>query len=442
MSEVVKEGSIDNLYSIAKESAKEEWKHYNSKYINLSIDYPRQVSTVVNKVMCAPSNISTPVGVFVCNLLALKESFVLGYSRKNRVIPKQYNKRKLSCRKIIAAADWLVANGYAEEQRGRASSIEELRSSSTLWPTPKLLTLFENNIINYLAESYIVNNNPIILKDKNKKEIDYRDNNFTRDIKELMQTLNASNSLHVFKDSTGKVIDCSSLTRIFNEDWAYGGRLYRTEAQQIKNNGVEREESRLGITIDGMSVIEVDYCNLHAMLLCAIEGIHPDKFSGDMYKSVLSHANVPVKPIDRSLIKKSFSAMLNSESPRQAMQAIQGIINANGSGVYSFKSGAVVWNLIYHALPEFQKYFDAPDRIGMRLQRADSDMCCIVCSRFASKGLPIIPIHDSMLVLDRDGTELIQEMANAFKLVTQVGAHWPIFLKVESLYFPDELIVM
>ncbi len=432
---------ISELFDCYKHRDKEKYKYYNSKHINLNIDYSRAVS-VVMKSIGVPNKLYSGVGVFISNLLALKEQFVLSYSRSNKTIPRQYNKRRLSHRKVIAAADWLVANNYAVEQRGRASSVEELRFSTTIWPTEALLSLFSNDVVKYSSDSYIMNNNPVVLKDKNKNEIDYRDNNFTRDAKEVLQLINAVNSKYDVRDGQGKQLNCSSLTRIFSEDWSYGGRLYRIDAQQIKQKDVEKHLTRLGITIDGMPVVEVDYCNLHAMLLCAIEGVHPDKFAGDMYASVLRRANVEIKPIDRSLIKKAFSAMLNSDTDVKAMQAIQSIINAQGKGVYTFSSGYVVWKLIYECFPEFQKYFDAPDRIGMRLQRADSDMCCIVCNSFANKELPIIPVHDSMVVMDEHGDILIQEMARAFKIVTDVQEHWPIFLRVESLYFPDELVVM
>lgn len=439
--------NTEDIYKLYKQQQLDLFKYYNSRYINLNIDYPRTVS-VIMKGMDVPDKLRTSIGVFIANLVALKKQFVLAYPRaRSKTIPKQYNKRSISCRKIVEAVDWLIKNEYVLEQRGKPSSVAELRSSSYVWPTEKLLVLFDECTANYLAESYIQNNNPVVLKDKQKYEVDYIDNEFTLTTKDVMQSVNHSNNKHVFKDATGKTLECSTLTRIFSEDWAYGGRLYRTDAQQIKQKDVLPEHSRLGITIDGKSVVEVDYCNLHAMLLCAIEGVHPDRFAGDLYSSVLRHVSVqsrgiPVQETDRSLIKQAFNAMLNSETSGKAMQAIQGIINANGSGYYSFKSGAIVWKLIYECFPEFQKYFDNPNKIGMKLQRADSDMCCIICHRMAMKDKPIIPIHDSFVVLDGDGDLLIHEMARAFKKVTCVQDSWPIFLRVESLYFPTELVVM
>lgn len=425
-------------YCVSQSINIDNYKYYHSRYINLNIDYPRSVSNVIRSIV-SDDKIRLPVGIVVCNLLGLKDRYTLAYSREKNTLPSQYNKRKLSSRKLISAVDWLVKNGYVEEQRGKRNVVEELRTSSKIWPTNKLLSIFNKDLKEYLDDSYIFNNNPVVLKDKNKKEIDYRDSEFTLTTKDIIQKLNTSNSKYVFKDANGGILNCSTLTRIFNEDWVYGGRLYRTDAQHIKQNGVGKSESRLGITINNLPVVEVDYCNLQAMLLCAIEGVHPDKWSGDFYQAIL--AGFTCKEKDRSLIKKSFSAMLNSETSAQAMKAIQGIINSNKS-LYSFSSGYKVWQLIYNALPEFQKYFDTPDRIGLKLQRADSDMCLLVCNHFSDLSLPIIPIHDSFVVLDEHGDMLIQEMAKAFRRIVNVHETWPVFLRVESAYFPDELVVM
>ena len=101
-----------------------------------------------------------------------------------------------------------------------------------------------------------------------------------------------------------------------------------------------------------------------------------------------------------------------------------------------------MWNMIYDSMPEFNKYFDNPDRIGLRLQRMDSDIAAIVCYAFAKEGFPIVPIHDSMLVLDDHGDMLLWEMSQAFRAVVNCPKNFPVMLRVESMYFPDEIVVM
>lgn len=431
-------------YSVV-ESLKEDskWRHYNSRYINLNIDYPKQVSNVI-KTFGIDKSISTPVGVLVCNMLALKREFTLAYSRDRRTLPKTYNKRNISYVKLLKAVDWLVTNGYALEQRGKRGAVAELRFTSYLWPTNKLLSLFNSNIELSLQESYISTSVSVVLKDKTKKEIDYRHTGEVNIMSKVMEEINISNSKHIFADSEGNILDCCSLTRIFTESFKFGGRLYRTDAHQIKHNNTDRASSRLGITIDGLPVVEIDYCNLHATILCAMEDIKPTKYHGDMYTYVLDSYSIPYAEQDRKLIKQAFNIMLNSENSGKAIKAIQSIINSQpiGQDKYTIRSGSVVWNMIYECMPEFHKYFDNPDRIGLKLQRMDSDMAAYICHTFAIDNKPIIPVHDSFIVLDNDGDHLLQTMNKAFKSIVPCARYFPVFMRVESLYFPDEIVIM
>lgn len=90
----------------------------------------------------------------------------------------------------------------------------------------------------------------------------------------------------------------------------------------------------------------------------------------------------------------------------------------------------------------FQKYFDNPDKIGMRLQRMDSDIAVRVCNYFVSRNRPVIPVHDSFIVWDIDGDDLLRAMTDAFKHVTKCPSNFPVFFRVESAYFPTEKVVM
>ncbi len=69
----------DNQYDRYEALKSEKWKHYNSTYINLNIDYPKQVSNVTNALVDDKS-IRLAVGIVTCNLLALKDEFVLAFS--------------------------------------------------------------------------------------------------------------------------------------------------------------------------------------------------------------------------------------------------------------------------------------------------------------------------------------------------------------------------
>ena len=430
-------------YSSYKLEDENSWKYYNSYRINLNIGTPKVITNKVTSLV-EDTKIRQVVSVFISNLLSLKPKFTLSYSRRNSTLPKPYNKRGISYVKLKQAVDWLVMNGYALEQRGKATPDLEARFSSYLWPTEKLTSMFETSLRKELHEDYISTNNYIVLKDNNKVEIAYK---LTEEVNEMafdMESINQHNSKFVFMDNNFNILNCSSFTRIFNEDFKFGGRLYRTDAHYIKHNDVNKIDSRLGITIDREPIVEVDFTNLHAMMLCAIEGINTAKFHGDIYEYILRYVEWDSEPQDRKLVKQAFNIMLNCDNSGKAMQAIQGMINSQpiNQDRYTIRSGHVVWKMIYDVMTEFQKYFDNPDKIGLRLQRMDSDIAIAVCKHFVDAGRPIIPVHDSFIVWDVDGDDLLRVMTDEFKKVTGCAKSFPIFFRVESAYFPTENIVM
>ena len=91
-----------------------------------------------------------------------------------------------------------------------------------------------------------------------------------------MQALNEVNASYTFIDSEGALLDNSQIVRIFNGSFAAGGRFYRHDILAIPNsmlddNGnkvrLEPGKTRLGVTIDGENVAEVDFVCLHPTLL-------------------------------------------------------------------------------------------------------------------------------------------------------------------------------
>ena len=53
----------------------------------------------------------------------------------------------------------------------------------------------------------------------------------------------------------------------------------------------------------------------------------------------------------------------------------------------------------------------------------------------------MIPVHDSFIVWDIDGDDLLRAMTDAFKHVTKCPSNFPVFFRVESAYFPTEKVV-
>ena len=72
--------------------------------------------------------------------------------------------------------------------------------------------------------------------------------------------------------------------------------------------------------------------------------------------------------------------------------------------------------------------------VGLRLQRIDSDIAELVMLHFATKGIPILPLHDSFIMHHGYESELAQQMDLAFQKVT---GYQP---KIDAKHFEQELI--
>ena len=133
--------SVVQFYLDYQNTSENSWKYYNSYRIILNIGTPKVITNKVTSLV-EDTKIRQAVSMFISNLLSLKPKFTLSYSRSDKTLPKTYNKRGITSGKLKQAVDWLVTNGYALEQRGKATPDLEARFSSYLWPTEKLTTMF------------------------------------------------------------------------------------------------------------------------------------------------------------------------------------------------------------------------------------------------------------------------------------------------------------
>ena len=139
----------------------------------------------------------------------------------------------------------------------------------------KLLELFGKPVKDQLNIDYVKTQVCVILRDADKKEVEYVQ---TKEVKAMsvdMEMINLNNHKFNFTDPYGRDLklfkpDLESLVRI-SIWWTI---ISWTDAHRIKqDNNDDKMQTRLGIRIDGMVVVEIDFCNLHVMMLCAIENI-------------------------------------------------------------------------------------------------------------------------------------------------------------------------
>jgi hypothetical protein len=198
-----------------------------------------------------------------------------------------------------------------------------------------------------------------------------------------------------------------TLRRVFNRSsFQMGGRFYGGWWQNIPS------AYRSVITINGYRTVEADYSQFHPNILYHLKQA---KLTGeDAYERILGSEH-------RDLSKQIFNACLNSsyetDRPPKGMK-----ISHTG-----FK-----WREIKERLrkahPQIEDAFFTDQ--GMSLQFYDSQMAEHVMLAFAKDKKPILPVHDSFLVLEDDQELLLERMQTAYQKV--LGKDIKIDLKKEK----------
>ncbi|UEM23063.1 hypothetical protein JL100_010075 [Skermanella mucosa] len=187
------------------------------------------------------------------------------------------------------------------------------------------------------------------------------------------------------------------LSRIFNNNsFLMGGRFYGGWWQNVPS------DLRPYIRINGKLTVEIDYSSIHPRMLFAMEGLEaPD----DPY-------DIGLDPRFREVVKQTFNALINASTNR---------INP----VSSFDADAIgmSWpefkKVVRQAFAPIAKYFGTGE--GIRLQRVDSDILEKVLVYFAERGIPCLPIHDSVIMHHGYTDELEAVMTQAFEEVTGIA---------------------
>jgi hypothetical protein len=204
--------------------------------------------------------------------------------------------------------------------------------------------------------------------------------------------------------------------RIFNNDFDHGGRLYDIHGVQ----SVERSLVHT-IVIDGNPTKECDFKYLHPSLLYAREGIELDF---DPYEVDRVFPDMDKKNI-RSFLKKALMAMINATTKKSALSCIQLMINKSGKG--KGKGGLTederqsvarpglnaeaFYDMLSKRNHSIAKYFSSG--VGLMLQREDSDMAVEIMMRMYKS--PVLPKHDSFIVLEKDLGQLKDTMSAVYR---------------------------
>ncbi len=281
---------------------------------------------------------------------------------------------------------------------------------SRIWPERALLELFQTTTGEHNLDDSLEYSPPdfIVLRDKDKNPIDFRDTPETIRIRHILRT-----NYHITKNANVKVENqtlSTALHAVFSVDLNSGGRLYtatRHGYQQLLRN------VRKIITINGEETTELDYSGLHPRMLYAKEGI---QYDGDPY------AAVDERPELRPYLKVLLLALLNASTESKAVSAGSNhVFEMCEKGDYSLKhllrrlktGPRDLMNKFKVAHSPIKDYFGKG--IGLELMNADSKIMLDIIEHCNLRTIPVLTIHDSIIVASRYRCELTEVLNNTYR---------------------------
>jgi hypothetical protein len=327
--------------------------------------------------------------------------------------PSRYRERPMTYATMVPTIDELAREGYLEHEKskpGHRGWQSRFRASGAL------IKMAESEPFNARHEPI----ESIVLRDANKKALEYVDNEETNRMRaELAEVNEAIRSSPIDYDGIpgrdGKVLflpDGRKLTiqndlhRVFSRgSFDLNGRFYGPTWQNLP------KARRCEITIDGEATSESDHSWLHPRLLYAKAG---KRLDCDPYD--LPHR-------ERRLVKIAFNVLVNADTELSARRAIAEEIG--GKGAYN-----AAWMLIQEIKMKHgpvRDWFGSGAGLGLML--ADSEMAGQVQHNLLRRGVLSLPIHDSFIVKAKHEGLLLDEMKQSFdEMATLLGGQMPVTL--------------
>ena len=395
-----------------------------STYLRLSADSNEDIKNKVSELKVKTGvELRLALRMIVTNCLAYADKGVMNihYSRfKASKIPKNMNKNNITVRMVIKAVDVLESLGYViNTVADRQYNTLKMKESSYITPTAKLFEDFgcEGNIA-YSKKSIRDNTEVVILKNEDGDMIDYKDNCFTSTTRGMLQFYNTTSAKFSVEVDGAKLN--TDMRCIFKIDFDSYGRMYGGSYQNMP------KELRLRVMIDGCACAEIDLSNLHLRMVLDIYNLnHYCEHIEDLY--MLPLVGFIPKEDDRKLVKKAILIMLNCNSSKSFLQAIQGDMNMNGY-VTTFSSAkqllgalnqAYWWLLGNEAV--MKNIFGGNKPLAAKLQRLDTEISLGVSVKLAELNVMVGTIHDSYLCKQSDVLLVSNVLGDVYRRVMNVN---------------------
>ncbi len=304
-----------------------------------------------------------------------------------------------------------------------------------IWPSEKLITMFENAAFGYFDIGYSDGRETIILRDENKNNVEYEDKIYIKQMRLLVQAYNkllektfidiqsvdeparielpAKNERRFINKPVFVNIAHHDkfVRRIFNnKTFSDGGRFYGGWWQRIDS------KCRADIQMNSLPTVEIDYSALHVILAYSEAGI-------DYWQTNLKDSyDVPVRGEDnperrRDIAKLFLLLSLNASDEQALYKAFRSELESR-KYPYSFPDDVLLKLLdsIKKRHPDINHMMCSG--AGLRLMNIDSRICDYVIADFVRTSTPILTLHDSFIVPIGEEDRLKQLIKEAFEDVT------------------------
>jgi hypothetical protein len=406
-----------------------DWRTNNStgnEFLDYHIDKLNQFTSRSRR----SNKVSDLLDCILANLLnAHSTSSQLLYSR---------NTRDYESRTIKEIADYLDSQGLIVNVIGRANEYQG--NSSYMIPTSKLILEMKAARIRVMLKKDTA---MISVRAKKVNGVRGKDLSITRikkrckaEYDKCFSSVREYNSLWLDHEATlGDKYLIPFCTRIFNQSLGLGGRFYKASHLIIP------KAHRVSILIDGQPTTEPDFKSQHYSLLYAMKGIELDPENNDPYiingysrttaklaslvllnseniaafKANVTKSGSPANKLTMDQYKAAYelwlkrtSQGLEYEQPKKPKVA-KGFI----FGMPDFIQGEELYKSITERHAEIADLFGS-ENIGGKLQKLDSTIMATALKELAKKGIPGLPVHDSIRCKVKDEQVVINEMKAAY----------------------------
>lgn len=350
-------------------------------------------------------------------VIAAYEAWFLGravsYSR-NRNWYQQERHPLVTYTRVTRAVDSLAADGWITNYKQAPGSLSKWQSAFEA--TTRLMIAVSEILADKPKLRHVLPNQLTVIRDADGQPMAYRP---TREIdrqdRKTAVFNEAITSASVTIDGAENVVSLASpLTRIFNGTIDRGGRYYAggmswqnipsTEEKAMKRGRAEDAgKHRQNLLIDGEKTAELDYSGLHPALLYSERG---QAITSGVY-------DLPGWP--RGLVKTATNVMFNAPNERAALGAIAHHDNmqfmCDPGSSEAVRTARQLMNAIKAKHEPIKAAFNSD--AGARLMRKDSGMAESVMADLTSKGVVVLPVHDSFIVQEKHQDLLQSAMFDA-----------------------------